>query len=98
MSPTASPFLQAATPTPSAMTPKLTQHELLNVPRNDPIFKTFLSKPGLMERILGYKMLHSRVDTYEVMKKPVKLDECQQLDVMFNHNSISLSKNKLLIT
>lgn len=82
MSPTASPFFQAATPIPSAASaPKLTRYELMNAPKDDTIFRAFLTKPNLMERILGYKMQNSRVDTYEFMRKPAKLDECQSIEV-----------------
>lgn len=81
ITPTDGLFMQAATPIPSSKTPKLTKHELINAQQDDSIFKSFLTKPGLMERILGYKMQYSRVDTYEIMKRPAKLEQCEGIDV-----------------
>ncbi|KAI6241219.1 hypothetical protein M3Y99_00345700 [Aphelenchoides fujianensis] len=68
------------TPTPTQQTLKLTRVELGNASRDDSLMRRFMDKPGLMERILGYKMLHARVVPYEMMRYPAKLDECEHPD------------------
>lgn len=78
-------------------TPRLTRYELMSAPRDDTLIHAYAKKPGLMERILSCefslikgkrhyieivdKMLHARVDTYEVMRKGAHLEGCRQLDV-----------------
>ncbi|KAI6178468.1 hypothetical protein M3Y98_00504000 [Aphelenchoides besseyi] len=80
-SPTGSPSAPHNNSTPkSANCLRLTRHELMTAPRDDSLIRRFLTKPGLMERILGYKMLNSRVDPFEIMRLPAKLNECQLPD------------------
>ncbi|KAH7722300.1 hypothetical protein AAVH_10157 [Aphelenchoides avenae] len=69
------------TPTPNANARPLTRTELTHCDPDDSLMKRFLEKDGFMERLLGYKMLKGRVDSYFVMRSNIKLDNCLFVEV-----------------
>ncbi|CAD5206711.1 unnamed protein product [Bursaphelenchus okinawaensis] len=79
--PNGSPLYQhAATPTPGTSQPKFTKYELLSAPKDDTVLKRLMNKSGLMERILAFKIKHSKMDSYRNIRVHGRLDECVMPD------------------
>uniref|UniRef100_A0A915DGR0 Uncharacterized protein n=1 Tax=Ditylenchus dipsaci TaxID=166011 RepID=A0A915DGR0_9BILA len=57
--------------------------------------RKFLKKDGLMERILGYKMMRGRVEPYNIMKLVVNLDDC--VSPVYEQNAQNFARTLLLI-
>lgn len=74
-------------PTPSTSKPfrLLTKSELMKNGDDNKFINAFLRKNGLMERILGYKMKQGRVESYDVMRHIIDLDNCliEEYEVIF---------------
>ncbi|KAL7074186.1 hypothetical protein ACQ4LE_006884 [Meloidogyne hapla] len=64
------------TPLPSSANRPLNKIELARQEHDNSMVQTFLHKDDLMERILAYKMLRGRVESYLTMKAKIDLNTC----------------------
>lgn len=64
-------------PTPiSATVRPLNRFELMRLEQDNSMVQLFLHRDDLMERILAYKMLRGRVESYLTMKSKIDLNSC----------------------
>jgi hypothetical protein len=64
-----------STPLPSTVRP-LNKLELTRQEQDNTMVQVFLHREDLMERILAYKMLRGRVESYLTMKAKIDLNSC----------------------